>query len=149
MVISTGLSQHLLACRAGRPQWSHRIVRIQRWLRFQCPFSRAQVGLVLKDLGDFNVMSQHSMYCPLRSGLQASQSAALMPRRNLSITAEAYALSSASTFSCTYELDCPEGNTCGWKSVKFLKRPATPCGGPYVQVAHCWLTGPFVSITPI
>jgi len=59
------------------------------------------------------------------------------------ITYEAYLLSSAGVYSCTYALDCPEGHTCGWATIKLLKTPSLPCLGPYAQSASLLINGTY------
>jgi hypothetical protein len=106
----------------------------------QLSITPSSSGVGFEDPGDYNVTSQHWIYCPYMggSGYPMGSSFASI---NLSIRYESYLLSSAGTFSCTYSLDCPEGHTCGYNTVKFLKTPSIPCGGPYVQSASLLING--------
>lgn len=54
----------------------------------------------------------------------------------ISIRLTSYRLSSMRASSCIYTIDCPEGHTCGYRSIWYYPHPGGhPCG-PYIQVAN-------------
>ncbi len=54
----------------------------------------------------------------------------------ISIRLTSYRLSSLRASSCIYTIDCPEGYTCGFRSVWYYPRPGgAPCG-PYILVGN-------------
>lgn len=54
----------------------------------------------------------------------------------ISIRLTSYRISSQRPSSCIYTIDCPEGYTCGYRSIWYYPRPGGhPCG-PYIQVAN-------------
>lgn len=106
----------------------------------QLPIIPSSSGSGFEDPGDYNVTSQHWLYCPYMGGSGYPMSSSYSSV-NLSIRFESYLLDSAGPYSCTYALDCPEGHTCGYNSLKLLKTPNIPCGGPYVQSASLLING--------
>ena len=54
----------------------------------------------------------------------------------ISIRITSYRISSARPSSCRYSIDCPEGYTCGYRSMWYYPHPGgAPCG-PYLIVAN-------------
>ena len=61
----------------------------------------------------------------------------------ISITFTAYRLSSVSPSRCIYSLDCPEGHTCGYRTLWYYPHPGGPsCNSlPYAQVGNLLING--------